>query len=176
MKNINDVEYTGKSLMDAVKESLQQSSERKMIKEAIHGVKPADEKLFWKWVKDLGEEDIMDVIEKSAKKDYKDFYKLVADLGTTVEQFGTFCDVFFTITNEFLDFIYDDDDQEFGSDDSCEYASWGAPFKGEKVVTKALKDKDTSICDDRELVGYAMEVSQYEEYLEDNEIEPKGYK
>lgn len=164
-----------KSLVEAIKESCnKENKKRKLIKESIHGVKPADEKLFWKWVKDLGESDIITVINK----DEEDFYKKVADLGTTSKQFETFSDVFFTISNQFLDFLYDDDSVEM-SDDGCEYASWNVPFYGETKVTGALKKKSTGLCDEYtgESVGYAMSsIEDYEEYLEDNELEPKGYK
>lgn len=167
-----------KNLVDFIKESCKENSKgRKLIREAIHGIKPADEKLFWKWVADLGEVGSKDDITKVISDGEEDFYKKVADLGTTVEQFETFCDVFFTIANQFLEFIEDDDDQQFGSDDDCEYASWAAPFYGEKRVTKALKDKNTSLCDSwGEEIGYAMEPDEYEEYLDDNDLEPKGYK
>ena len=163
-----------KNLTDFIQENLQQ----KLIKEALHGVKPADEKLFWKWVKDLGEVGTKYDITNVISKNEDDFYKKVADLGTTPEQFETFCDVFFTIANQFGELIEDDDaGDNFGSDDSVEYATWAAPFYGEKDVTKALKDKDYSLCDSwGEEVGYAMDRDTYEEYLEDNELEPKGYK
>lgn len=171
MKNINDEEFTGKSLKDSVLESLQ------VIEEGIKGVNPADEKLFWKWVKDLGEIGTKDDISDVISDDEENFYKKVSDLGTTEEQFETFCDVFFTIANHFMSFIEDDEDQEFGSDDSCEYASWAAPFYGEKRVTKALKDKDTTLCHSwGEEIGYAMTPDDYSDYIEDNKLKPAGYK
>lgn len=158
-----------KDLKECLEESLNQS-----INE---GIKPADEKVFWQWIEDLGPEEVIDVINKSAKKDYEDFYKLVSELGTTEDEFEKFVDIFYEKTNAILELIEDDEDAGL-SDDGCEYASWSAPFYGKKKYEQALKSGDwKSICidDEGEHCGYAMSEDDYEAWLEDNDVEPKGY-
>ena len=76
-----------------------------------------------------------------------------------------------------LDII--EDDEPDMSDDGCQYASWTAPFYGEKAYKKALKSKDWySICNEYEgeQVGYAMADYEYSDYLANNNLEPKGFK
>lgn len=137
-----------------------------------------DERVFWQWIEDLGGEDAINVIVKSAKKDYKDFYKLVADLGTTEGEYSKFTEIFFDKTNKILELIEDDEDAGM-SDDSCEYASWSSPFFGKAKYEKALKSGDwKSVCNeyDGEQCGYALEMEEdYGDWLEENGIEPKGY-
>lgn len=155
-----------KSLVQSINESMQKINER---------YSPKDEKLFWKWIEDLGAEKCIKIINDDDS--YEEFYKLVAKLGTTTEQFEMFCDIFYDLSSDMLSIIEDDDPGM--SDDSCEYASWSSPFYGEKEYKKALKAKDwTEICDDDEgeNCGYAMTPDEYNDYIEDNGEEPKGYK
>lgn len=155
-----------KSLVQSINESMQKINER---------YSPKDEKLFWKWIEDLGAENCIKIINDDDS--YEEFYKLVAKLGTTSEQLELFCDIFYDLSSDMLSIIEDDDPGM--SDDSCEYASWSSPFYGEKEYKKALKAKDwTEICDDDEgeNCGYAMTPDEYNDYIEDNGEEPKGYK
>lgn len=155
-----------KSLVQSINESMQKINER---------YSPKDEKLFWKWIEDLGGEKCIKIINDDDS--YGEFYKLVAKLGTTSEQFEMFCDIFYDLSSDMLRVIEDDDPGM--SDDSCEYASWSAPFYGEKEFKKALKSKDWSeICDEHEgeNCGYAMTIYDYNDYIVDNGEEPKGYK
>lgn len=155
-----------KSLVQIINESLQKVNER---------YSPKDEKLFWKWIEDLGGEKCIKIINDDDS--YEEFYKLVAKLGTTSEQFEMFCDIFYDLSSDMLRVIEDDDPGM--SDDSCQYASWSSPFYGEKEFKKALKSKDWSeICDEYEgeNCGYAMTADEYNNYIEDNGEEPKGYK
>ena len=155
-----------KSLVESINESMQKINER---------YSPIDEKLFWKWIEDLGAEKCIKIINDDDS--YEEFYKLVAKLGTTTEQFEMFCDIFYDLSSDMLSIIEDDDPGM--SDDSCEYASWSSPFYGEKIYKKALKEKDwTEVCDDDEgeNCGYAMTPDEYSVYIEDNSEEPKGYK
>ena len=169
MKNINDEEYTGKSLMDAVKESLQAVNER---------YNKTDERVFWQWIDDLGCEEAIDVIMGSKKNDYDKFYKLVSELGTTAEEYSKFIEIFFDKANEMREIIENDKNANL-SDDGCEYASWSSPFYGKKKYEEALNTEDwQSVCDERtgEHCGYAIEMEEdYTDWLEDNGIEPKGY-
>jgi hypothetical protein len=137
---------------------------------------PKDEKLFWKWIEDLGAEKCIKIINDDDSS-FEEFYKLVAKLGTTTEQFEMFCDIFYDLSSDMLSIIEDDDPGM--SDDSCEYASWSSPFYGEKEFKKALKSKKWyNICDeyDGENCGFAMTLDDYENYISDNKEEPKGYK
>jgi hypothetical protein len=155
-----------KSLVQSINESMQKINER---------YSPKDEKLFWKWIEDLGAEKCIKIINDDDS--YEEFYKLVAKLGTTTEQFEMFCDIFYDLSSDMLSIIEDDDPGM--SDDSCEYASWSSPFYGEKEYKKALKAKDwTEVCDndEGENCGYAMTPDDYENYISDNKEEPKGYK
>jgi len=135
-----------------------------------------DERVFWQWIEDLGGTDAIDVINKSSKKEYDDFYKLVSELGTTADEFETFSEIFFDKAGDILSIIENDDPGM--SDDSCQYASWSAPFYGQKKFDKAVKSGDwNDLCDqyEGEHCGYAMEDDYYEEWLEKNGVEPKGY-
>lgn len=155
-----------KSLVQSINESLRKVNEK---------YSPKDEKLFWKWIEDLGGEKCIEIINDD--ESYEEFYKLVAKLGTTAEQFEMFRDIFYDFSFEMLNLIEDDDPGM--SDDSCEYASWSSPFYGEKIYKKALKEKDwTEVCDqyEGENCGYAMTADSYNDYIEDNGEEPKGYK
>ena len=155
-----------KSLVQSINESMQKINEK---------YSPKDEKLFWKWIEDLGGKKCIKIINDDDS--YEDFYKLVAKLGTTTEQFEMFSDIFYDLSSDMLSIIEDDDPGM--SDDSCEYASWSSPFYGEKEYKKALTAKDwTEICDDDEgeNCGYAMTPDEYNDYIEDNGEEPKGYK
>ena len=155
-----------KSLVQSINESMQKINEK---------YSPKDEKLFWKWIEDLGGEKCIKIINDDDS--YEEFYKLVAKLGTTTEQFEMFSDIFYDLSSDMLSIIEDDDPGM--SDDSCQYASWSSPFYGEKEYKKALKAKDwTEICDDDEgeNCGYAMTPDEYNDYIEDNGEEPKGYK
>jgi hypothetical protein len=156
-----------KSLTQSIKESLQSK-----INEAR--INPKDEKLFWKWIEELGGTEMMSKIQE--EESGKPLYIKASELGTTGEQFELFCDIFFEIADDFLTIIEDDDPGM--SDDGCQYASWSAPFYGEKTVKKQLKSKDWSICDEYEgeWCGYAMSYDNYWEYLEDNGLEPEGFK
>lgn len=155
-----------KSLVQSINESMRKVNEKYSQK---------DEKLFWKWIEDLGGEKCIKIINNDDS--YEEFYKLVAKLGTTAEQFEMFCDIFYDFSFEMLNLIEDDDPGM--SDDSCEYASWSSPFYGEKIYKKALKAKDwTKVCDkyEGENCGYAMTPDEYNNFIEDNGEEPKGYK
>lgn len=157
-----------KNLTDYVVEHLQQINER---------YNSTDERVFWKWIEDLGGEEVIEVINKSSKNDYNDFYKLVSDLGTTTDEFAKFSEIFYDKAIEMAEIIKNDDDAGL-SDDSIEYASWSSPFHGKKKYEEALKKGDwTSICDEYEgeHCGYAMEEDSYSDWLEDNNVEPKGY-
>lgn len=161
-----------KNLKDLIKENFITQDNVNTINEAT-----TDEKLFWKWIDALGGESIIKEINDA--EDGELLYKKAYELGTTVEQFEEFSEYFFELSDSILDIIYDED-VSFGSDDSNQYASWTAPFYGEKMFKKALMNPNTihKICDERagEEVGYAMEVDSYEEYLEDNDINPKDLK
>ena len=113
-----------KSLVQSINESIRRVNEKNS---------PKDEKLFWKWIEDLGGEKCIKIINDD--ESYEEFYKLVAKLGTTTEQFEMFCDIFYDFSFEMLNLIEDDDPGM--SDDSCEYASWSSPFYGEKIYKKA---------------------------------------
>lgn len=155
-----------KSLVQSINESMRKVNER---------YSPKDEKLFWKWIEDLGGEECIKVINDDDS--YEEFYKLVAKLGTTVEQFEMFSEIFYDLSSDMLSVIENDDPDM--SDDGCQYASWSSPFYGEKEFKKALKSKDWhEICneDDGENCGYAMTPDDYENYISDNKEEPKGYK
>lgn len=155
-----------KSLVQSINESMRKINERYSQK---------DEKLFWKWIEDLGGEECIKIINDDDS--YEEFYKLVAKLGTTVEQFEMFSEIFYDLSSDMLSIIEDDDPGM--SDDSCQYASWSSPFYGEKEFKKALKSKDWyEICDenDGENCGYAMTSDEYDNYISDNKEEPKGYK
>lgn len=155
-----------KSLVQSINESMRKINER---------YSPKDEKLFWKWIEDLDGEKCIEIINDDDS--YEEFYKLVAKLGTTTEQFELFSEIFYSLASDMLDVIENDDPDM--SDDSCQYASWSAPFYGEKEFKKALKSKEWySICDEDEgePIGYAMTPDEYSVYIEDNGEEPKGYK
>lgn len=171
-----------KNLKDLIKENINES-----IKQSNTVNEAKVDKLFWKWIDALGGKDIMTEVEKSNKNDDEDFsplYKKAVEIGTTVEQFEEFADYFFEISNEILDIIYDEeDDFSFRGDDSCEYVSWSIPFNGEKEFKNVLKNHNylNQIANEYqgELIGYAMEVDSYEEYLEDNDVNQddlKGFK
>ena len=65
----------------------------------------------------------------------------------TAEQFNTFSEIFYSLASDMLDVIENDDPDM--SDDGCQYASWSAPFYGEKAFNKALKSGDWyDICDE----------------------------
>ena len=159
-----------KDLKECLEESLNNTD--KPIHESAK-----DEKVFWQWIEDLGGEEVIEVINKSARNDYEDFYKLVSGLGTTTDEFEKFVDIFYEKSNAILELIEDDDDAGM-SDDGCEYASWSSPFYGKKKYEKALKSEDWRSVSDKyegENCGYAMDSDSYEEWLEDNVGEPKGY-
>lgn len=156
-----------KSLVQSINESMRKINER---------YSPKDEKLFWKWIEDLGGEKCIKIINDDDS--YEEFYKLVAKLGTTVEQFEMFSEIFYDLSSEMLYIIENDDDAGM-SDDSCQYASWSSPFYGEKEYKKALTYKNwRDVCDkyDGENCGYAMTPEDYNNYIEDNDEKPKGYK
>lgn len=136
-----------------------------------------DERVFWKWIDDLGCEDAIDEIVGSKKNDYDKFYKLVSDLGTTVEEFSKFIEIFFDKANEMGEIIENDEDADL-SDDGTEYASWSSPFYGKKKYDEAINLEDWhEVCDERtgEHCGYAMDEDSYSDWLEDNDVKPKGY-
>lgn len=156
-----------KSLVQSINESMRKVKE---------GYSPKDEKLFWKWIEDLGGEKCIKIINDDDS--FEEFYDLVAKLGTTTEQFEMFCDIFYDFSSEMLYIIEDDEDAGM-SDDSCEYASWTSPFYGEKEYKKALKSKAWyDVCDkyEGENCGYAMSSDDYNDYVEDYNVDPKGYK
>lgn len=149
----------------------------KNLKDFINeSISSRDEKLFWKWIEALGETDMISKINK--KGDGEPLYEKASELETTKEQFEIFCDIFYSFAGNILSIIENDDDNGM-SDDGCQYASWSAPFYGEKQFKKALKSKNwTYICDQHEgeECGYAMDVDLYDEYLEDKGLNPKGFK
>ena len=75
-----------KSLTQSIKESIQSRIDEAKIN-------PKDEKLFWKWIEDLGETDMMSKIQE--EESGKPLYIKASELGTTGEQFELFCDIFF---------------------------------------------------------------------------------
>ncbi len=134
----------------------------------------SEEKLFWKWIDDLGGTDMIDEINRDEQALWKKAY----ELGTTKKQFEKFVEIFFDLTSAIRDIIADSDSGL--SDDGCDYASWSAPFYGQKKYEKSIKDKDwKSICDEYEgeHCGYAMNSYFYEDYMIGNKLNnPKGYK
>ena len=157
-----------KSLTQSIKESIQSK-----LNEAK--ITPKDLKLFWKWIDSVGAEDMIKEINK--EESGEPLYQKAAKLGTTEEQFNTFCEIFYDLASDMLSVIENDDPDM--SDDGCQYASWSAPFYGEKEFNKALKSGDWySICDEHEgeQVGYAMADYEYSDYLANNNLEPKGFK
>jgi hypothetical protein len=157
-----------KSLTQSIKESIQSK-----INEAR--INPKDEKLFWKWIDAIDGKEMISVINK--EESGEPLYKKAAELGTTEEQFNTFSEIFYSLASDILDVIENDDPDM--SDDGCQYASWSAPFYGEKEFKKALKSKDWyKICDEYEgeQVGYAMTDYEYSDYLADKGLEPEGFK
>lgn len=164
-----------KNLVEILKEDLR--NQNRLVNEAIN---PDDIKLFWKWVDALNEkEDIMQVI--NGKDGKNKFYAKVVELGTTTEQFELFDDIFSDLSNKFMDLIEDDEDAGL-FDAGADYASWSAPFCGQKTYEQALKEKRwRKVCDEYKglLCGYVMEIENYEEYLDDNDIDLddlKGFK
>lgn len=157
-----------KSLTQSIKESIQSKLNESKIE-------PKDLKLFWKWIDAIDGKEMISAINK--EESGEPLYQKAAELGTTEEQFNTFCEIFYEIASEMLSIIENDDPDM--SDDGCQYASWSAPFYGEKTFKKALKTKDWySICDEHEgeQVGYAMADYEYSDYLENNNLEPEGFK
>ena len=143
----------------------------------IESISSRDEKLFWKWIEALGGTDMISKINE--KDDGEPLYEKASELGTTKEQFETFCNIFYKLTDDILSIIEKDDDNGMMSDDDCQYASWTAPFYGEKEFKKVLKSNDWyEICDENngENCGYSMNIDSYEEYLEDNGLNPSGFK
>lgn len=157
-----------KSLVQSINESIRKINEKYSQK---------DEKLFWKWIEDLGCEDAIDEIMGSKKSDYDKFYKLVSYLGTSTEEFSKFSEIFYDKANEMCEIIENDKNSGL-SDDGTEYASWSSPFYGKKKYDEAINLEDwQEVCDERtgEHCGFAMEDEGYEEWLKENNIEPKGY-
>lgn len=166
-----------KNLKDLIKENFITKDNTQDNVSTVNESK-TNEKLFWKWIDALGGESMIEEIND--EEDGEPLYKKASELGTTTKQFEEFSDYFFKLSSNILDIIFDNDDISFGSDDSNQYASWTAPFYGEKMYKEALKNHDTiyKICDKYagEEVGYAMEVNMYEDYINDNELNPKGFK
>lgn len=164
--------------MQNLEESLgQMKSLSASINPVLERYNSTDERVFWQWIKDLGEEDAIDEIMGSKKSDYDKFYKLVSDLGTTADEFAKFSEIFYDKANEMQEIIENDEDAGL-SDDGIEYASWSSPFYGKKKYDEAINLEDwQEVCDERtgEHCGYAMEDDEYEDWLEKNKIEPKGY-
>lgn len=157
-----------KSLTQSIKESIQSRIDEARINSK-------DEKLFWKWIDAIDGKEMISVINK--EESGEPLYKKAAELGTTEEQFNTFSEIFYSLASDILDVIENDDPDM--SDDGCQYASWSAPFYGEKEFKKALKSKDWyKICDEYEgeQVGYAMTDYEYSDYLADKGLEPEGFK
>lgn len=157
-----------KSLTQSINESIQSRIDEARIT-------PKDEKLFWKWIDAINGKEMITKINK--EENGNPLYQKAAELGTTEEQFNTFCEIFYELADDILEIIEDDDPGM--SDDGCQYASWSAPFYGEKAYKEVLKSKDWySICDEHEgeQVGYAMTDYEYGDYLADNNLEPKGFK
>lgn len=166
-----------KNLKDLIKENFITKDNTQDNVSTVNEAK-VNEKLFWKWIKELGEVEMMDEINDAESGE--PLYKKAYELGTTVEQFEEFVEIFYELSNKFNDLMYDED-LGFGSDDRNEYASWSAPFHGEQAFNKALKAKKVySVCDQYqgEEVGYAMDSESYKEYLQDNDLtdELKGFK
>ena len=161
--------------MKTLKESLKRELFRSNAKRINENIKPAVDKLFWKWIDKMGGVDVIG--EKSDKA-----WKKAADLGTTVEQMDIFADTFFSYAVEIQD-VYSDEDMDMDfSDDTLEYESWGAVWHGEAAVKQFLKkhDNPAQIFDadwgDAEESGYIMNSEDYEEFLSDNGLEPWGFK
>jgi hypothetical protein len=85
-----------KSLVQSINESMRKVKE---------GYSPKDEKLFWKWIEDLGGEKCIKIINDDDS--FEEFYDLVAKLGTTTEQFEMFCDIFYDFSSKMLYIIED---------------------------------------------------------------------
>ena len=124
-----------KNLKDLIKENF---ITKDNIQDNVSTVNEAktNEKLFWKWIKELGEVDMMAEINDAESGE--PLYKKSYELGTTIEQFEEFVEIFYKLSNKFNDIMYEED-LGFGSDDRNEYASWSAPFHGEQAFNKALK-------------------------------------
>ena len=149
---------------------------KRLTEYIIESISSRDEKLFQKWIEALGGTDMISKINE--KSDGEPLYEKASELETTKEQFEMFCNIFYKITDDILSIIEKDSDSGM-SDDSCQYASWTAPFYGEKEFKKLLKSNDWyKICDKNngENCGYSMNIDSYEEYLEDNGLNPSGFK
>ena len=159
--------------MKSLRENLIRSLKKdRFINESI---KPADEKLFWRWIDAMGgPENISDpdsVFDKAIK------------LHTTPEQWELFSDIYYYYKSEIENTYYDYSDEldlSYG-DDGIEYMSAGAVWQGEKVVKRFLEKHDNpdeifnfDWADGEEMLGIFEDTEAYEDYYGDEtEIDPK---
>ena len=162
--------------MKTLKESLKRELFRSNAKRINENIKPADEKLFWRWIDAMGGTDIFGI------RKVDDALMKAADLGTTAEQMDMFQNIFFSYAVDIQE-VYSDEDMDMDfSDDTLEYESWGAVWHGEAAVKQFLKkhDNPAQIFDadwgDAEESGYILSSDDYRDFLDEEGLTPKGFK
>ena len=139
------------------------------------GFNNRDLKAFWSWVDAMGGTEVFDLVKEG--DEYEEFYAKTAEIGTTAQEFELFVSIFEDLTYKMLEVIQESDTDMYSSD-GAQYASWSSVWHGQKDFEKALKTKKfVTVCDeyDGETVGYAMALDLYEDWLNKNEKDPKGF-